>query len=288
MENNQKIPRILSRVTAALAGTGGLEAIVLGGSHAAENAREGSDLDIGLYYRGTLDVSLLNRKAAALDDRGQEGLVTQVGEWGPWINGGGWLVVDGMHVDLLFRDLDKAARVADECRRGVVTLHYQCGHPFAFVNAIYLGELQLCRILWEKSGAVTALKRETAGFSPQYRRAAVEKFLWEAGFSLSCGRSSVRKGDLLYGSGSLFRAANCLIQALYALNRNYVLNEKGSLERLCRLPGVWLPPGFARDLNRAMEGLSLPSLPDSFALLEKQRENVEEYWQQEKKKLDIP
>ena len=83
MENNQKIPRILSRVTAALAGTGGLEAIVLGGSHAAGNAREGSDLDIGLYYRGTLDVSLLNRKAAALDDRGQEGLVTQVGEWGP-------------------------------------------------------------------------------------------------------------------------------------------------------------------------------------------------------------
>ena len=40
------------------------------------------------------------------------------------------------------------------------------------------------------------------------------------------------------------KAKNCLIQALYALSQSYVLNEKGSLHRLCRLLGVWLPPAL--------------------------------------------
>ena len=41
----------------------------------------------------------LRRLAKELDDRHLPDLVTEIGEWGPWINGGGWLRVAGRPVD---------------------------------------------------------------------------------------------------------------------------------------------------------------------------------------------
>jgi hypothetical protein len=50
-----------------------------------------------------LAVEVLDRVVAEHDDRKQLGLVTAIGGWGPWINGGGWLRIDGARVDLLGR-----------------------------------------------------------------------------------------------------------------------------------------------------------------------------------------
>jgi len=36
--------------------------------------------------------------------------VTAPGEWGPWVDGGGWLTVDGAAVDWIYRDLDRVHR----------------------------------------------------------------------------------------------------------------------------------------------------------------------------------
>src|SRR5579871_3882808 len=68
----------------------GVEAVVLGGSWARGDAKPNSDLDIGIYYspqnRPSLDA--LRDLAAELNDSRSRDVVTNFGEWGPWINGG--------------------------------------------------------------------------------------------------------------------------------------------------------------------------------------------------------
>jgi len=71
----------------------GVAAIVLGGSRARGAHAPSSDVDLGIYYQPErpLDLAALTRVAAGLDDLRRPDLLTPIGGWGPWINGGGWL-----------------------------------------------------------------------------------------------------------------------------------------------------------------------------------------------------
>src|SRR5262249_20301786 len=130
---------LLGRLVRAVAPVPGIEAVVLGGSRARGTATAGSDYDIGLYYRGSrpIDIAALRGVAASLDDRGAAAEVTPLGGWGPWIDGGGWLLIDGVLVDLLYRDLDRVTTAIDDAHAGKVEPHYQPGHPHAFLPIIY-------------------------------------------------------------------------------------------------------------------------------------------------------
>ena|SRR5689334_12095405 len=88
-------------------GIDGVAAVVLGGSRARNTHTAESDIDLGIYYdpAAQLDIIMLGRVAQAVDDAHRPGLVTAIGGWGPWINGGGWLTVRGIAVDFLYRDL---------------------------------------------------------------------------------------------------------------------------------------------------------------------------------------
>ena len=103
MEGNHEIELILERIVNQLQGTEGLQAIVLGGSRATNTHRPDSDIDIGLYYDGEngLDIARLNQIAKEPDDQHRNNLMTGIGEWGPGVNGGGWLIIGGYHVDFL-------------------------------------------------------------------------------------------------------------------------------------------------------------------------------------------
>jgi predicted nucleotidyltransferase len=70
----------------------GIVAILVGGSTARGTADKSSDTDLGLYYHreSPLNIAVLDAVAAECDDRKNVGLVTAIGEWGPWINGGDW------------------------------------------------------------------------------------------------------------------------------------------------------------------------------------------------------
>lgn len=69
----------------------GLVAIVLGGSRARGTHTATSDIDLGLYYDPTKppELATLRQIAAELDDAHRLDLITPLGGWGPWINGGG-------------------------------------------------------------------------------------------------------------------------------------------------------------------------------------------------------
>lgn len=227
----------LYEVVNHLSGIPGVKAIALGGSQSRNEADEASDYDIGLYYDGVfLDTAELAGRLRELDDGRRDHLLNAPGQWGPWINGGAWLVKDGVQMDILLRDLKRVEKVIRECIEGIITIDYQCGHPFGFVNTIYAAETHYCRPLWQDGDAelerLKALLHSEGEYPPLMRDATVKKFLWEAGFSLACGRKPALKGEMNYAMGSAFRAVCSWLQVLYALNGRYLMNEKGALKRL--------------------------------------------------------
>ncbi|HPJ02867.1 MAG TPA: nucleotidyltransferase domain-containing protein [Candidatus Limiplasma sp.] len=178
-----KIEAIQHKVICAFRDIRGIDAIVLGGSRVTGTAGPQSDLDIGLYYNHTsLDIESLKQKAAMLDDERRDHVLTNPGEWGPWINGGGWLRINGLSVDILYRSSSRVAEVIDSCMHGTIDIDYQCGHPFGFVSSIYLGEVAYCQILHSNSSIVSDLKAKLVHFPETYQKAAIEKFLWNARF----------------------------------------------------------------------------------------------------------
>lgn len=218
----------------------GVNAIALGGSQSRGEADQQSDYDIGVYYNADLlDTAALAQCLKELDDGHKNDLLNPPGQWGPWINGGAWLTLDGTPIDILLRDINRVEAVLMDCTQGKITIDYQCGHPFGFVNTIYAAETHYCKTLWQDESApidkLKALLYSKGEYSPLMKTATVQKFLWEAWFSLACGRKAAFKGDINYAVGSVFRTVCSWAQVLYALNNRYLMNEKGSLRQICNL-----------------------------------------------------
>lgn len=229
---------LLEFVTPRLANVPGVVAVVLGGSRARGTAHAGSDYDLGLYFRGDrpLDTDRLLEAAKAFVDEPDKASVTPVGGWGPWIVGGGWLLVRGLKVDLLYRSAEDVAQVIGDCRDGRVTMHYQPGHPHGFCSAIWMGETALCRPLHDPQGVIAAMKAMTAPYPEPLRVALVSRFLWEVAFSIENGEIAVARGDETHIAGSAYRALCCIGQVLFALNGRYLINEKGALDEAASFP----------------------------------------------------
>ena len=85
-------------------------------------------------------------------------------------------------------------------------------------------------------GNLAALKALTADYPTPLQHALVERFLWEAGFALDTCRKPAQRGDNFYVSGCLFRCVACLVQVLFALNKRYFVNEKGSVKATSSFP----------------------------------------------------
>jgi predicted nucleotidyltransferase len=247
------IPAFLERIAARLGRIDGVVAVALGGSWARGAARPDSDFDLGLYYRPERQppVEALCRLAQELDDRHPPNAVTAFGEWGPWINGGAWLEIEGHRVDWLYRDLDRVARTIAACRAGQPTCDYQIGHPHGFHSHMYMGEVYHARVLHDPDGALAALQALTAEYPPPLRRRLIDRFLFEAQFTVDISRKPARRGDVFYVSGCLFRCIACLVQVLFALNRRYFLNEKGAVASIETFP--LRPADFGETAARVFE-----------------------------------
>jgi len=197
----------------------GIRAIVFGGSRARGSGDASSDTDVGIYYdpRSPLEVAALNQVAATHDDRKESGLVTSIGAWGPWINGGGWLRVDGAAVDLLYRDASKVESVVETCIAGSIEVAYQPGHPFGFLSAIYAGEISICQPLWDPTGWVASNKNRLIDYPEALRKALVRRFGFEARF---CERvesiwgSVVKDSEALAAALAMVRELNGELKAL--------------------------------------------------------------------------
>ena len=219
------------RIATRLGGIDGVVAVAIGGSWARGDAYPDSDIDIGIYYcpQNTPKVVNLRRLAQELDDRHLATAATQFGAWGPWINGGAWLRIENRNVDWLYRDLDLVESVIDDCLVGRANCYYQPGHPHGFHNHIYMGEVHYCNPLYDPEDVLTRLKSVTTPYPLLLRQTLIDKYLWEAEFALDTSHKSADRGDVAYVTGCLFRSVACLVQVLFALNKRYFVNEKGSV-----------------------------------------------------------
>jgi predicted nucleotidyltransferase len=225
-----RIAAICERVAARLRKIDGIEAVALGGSWSRGTARADSDIDLGLAYDGEhpFSMSELADAARELDDRQLDGLVTPVGAWGAAVNGGGWLLIDGNHVDFLYRDLNRVREVVERCLAGQPEAVYQLGHPMGFQNQIYVGETHFCRPIFDRDGKLARLKGLVAAYPETMRGALVRKHLFDSAFYLEIAHKPAARADVMYVSACLTTATGFMTLVLYALNLQFFMNEKSA------------------------------------------------------------
>lgn len=228
-----EIKAILNKIVTVLSAVPGIQAIVLGGSRARGTHSPASDIDIGIYYDGTmLDIAALTKATQTVDDEHRENLIAPPGGWGEWANGGGWLSVEGYSVDFILRDVARVEKVIEEVQRGIVTSHYQVGHPHAYINVMYMGELAIDKVLWETGGHVSAMKRMAEQYPVELQKALIHLFSFEAEFSLWLAESSIDKDDSYYVTAHVVRSVSATNQVLFALNKKYCINEKKAVRMI--------------------------------------------------------
>jgi hypothetical protein len=199
-----------------LARIGGVVAVVLGGSRAGGPAREDSDWDFGLYYRGSLDV-------AAVRALGYAGAVTEPGEWGPVMNGGAWLTVDGQRVDLIYRELDVVEHWTREAEQGRFEIQLLEGFVAGIPTYVLAGEAALGEVL------VGELPRPD--FPEALRATAPPRWDGSAQFSLAVAAAAASSGDAVHCAGLLAKAAIATAHARLTERGEWALNEKGIVRR---------------------------------------------------------
>ncbi|WP_445282068.1 nucleotidyltransferase domain-containing protein [Streptomyces sp. DSM 118148] len=238
----------------------GVAGVCLGGSRARGVHSPDSDYDLGLYYRPPLETAALRRLAAELTGGPVE--VTEPGGWGPWVDGGGWLTIDGRRVDWIYRDMDRVHRIWRQCQAGRFEIGAQPGHPLGVYSHAYAGEVALGRVLADPDGELQALQEQTRLYPEPLREALIGNARWEAPFILAGARKGAARGDTFYVAGCLFRAVGLLVHALHAHARCWVVNEKGAVRAAGDLPTA-ASADFAR---RAHELLSaLGTTPETLA-----------------------
>lgn len=216
----------------------GVVAVVLGGSRARGTHDSESDTDIGVFYSDArpLDTGALRQLAHELDPTEPD--VTDLGGWGPWVNGGAWLHVGGLgRVDLIYRSVEHVERTLRELQRGERRHDWWQQPAFGFTSVTYGGEVDACVPLRDDDGVVAHLKQLTATYPHELRNRIVNEDLWRAEFTVANARKPAFRDDAFATMGCLTRAASLLVQVLYAVNDTWFVNDKGSLEEV---------DGFAR------------------------------------------
>jgi hypothetical protein len=221
----------LLEVVRELASVDGMAAIALGGSWARRTARVDSDIDLGLYYEEGSGISIRGvRDIAERWSAGHAPTVTELYEWGPWVNGGAWIQTRSGKVDFLYRNLDQVRTVIEEAREGKAITDYSQTPVYGFQSVTYLGETHFAIPLHDPRGALAKLKQRVWPYPPALKETIVQKALWGTEFTLSFARELGKRGDVYNTVGCLTRALSHLTQALFAINETYFMNDKGAIE----------------------------------------------------------
>jgi hypothetical protein len=208
----------LLHVAERLAGVPGVVAVVLGGSRATGTHRESSDWDFGLYYEGTLDT-------APLRALGYEGQVFEPGEWSALMNGGAWFVIDGVKVDVIYREVGAIAHWIDEASAGRFKVELLNGYLAGFPTTVLVGEVAVAKVLHG------ALPFSVPSYPAALRASAPPHWRGRRDFHLMYADMHDERGDAVMAAAVRARAAIEEAHAVMAERGEWVLNEKGLLAR---------------------------------------------------------
>jgi hypothetical protein len=99
-----------------------------------------------------------------------------------------------------------------------------------------MGEVAHCQPIHDPQGMIAELKAMTSPYPEQMREALIRRFQWEIMFSIENGEIAAARGEQTHVAGCAYRALCCIGQVLFALNRRYLINEKGALEEAATFP----------------------------------------------------
>ena len=206
------IPQSVTDLVDVLTAMPGTVAVVLGGSRAVRSDDEVSDWDLGVYYRGEIDLTALS----AL------GTVFPPGSWGRVMNGGAWLECEGEKVDVILRDLDVVEYWTRRAQEGEferdALLGYLAGIPTYTLSA----ELASCLPL---RGNI-----EAAPFPQKLATNGPQVWRFCSSFSLDYARMHAKRGNVAGVAGQAAAAAMEEAHAILCERGQWVCNEKRLLE----------------------------------------------------------
>lgn len=242
------LPPAIAALADQLAQLAGSVAVVLGGSRATGGATPASDWDLGVYYRGELDLAPLRAY----------GDVHPPGSWGRIMNGGAWLTVGGERVDVILRDLDVVETWSARAHRGSFEIDLLLGYLAGIPTYSLLAEravavpirghipaLPSSDMPMEGATSTSSLSEassapHTAGeLPPLLAASAPSRWRFHRDFSLEQARARARRGDAIGATGQCARAVIEHGHAVLCARGQWVLNEKHIIERagLSRLHG---------------------------------------------------
>jgi hypothetical protein len=206
------LPQSVSELVEILAAMRGAVAVVLGGSRAVRSDDQESDWDLGLYYRGEIDLTAIS----AL------GPVFPPGSWGRVMNGGAWLQRGGEKVDVILRNLDTVEYWTRRAQEGEFDRDALLGYLAGIPTYTLTAELASCVPL---TGTVEAVP-----FPPKLAAAAPPVWRFCRSFSLDYARMHARRGNV---AGVAGQAAAAVMEEAHAIScerSQWVCNEKRLIE----------------------------------------------------------
>ena len=204
-----RLPHVVAKVVDVVARSRGVVAVTLGGSRSMGESDEASDWDLGVFYRGDLDLGMLT----------ELGTIHSPGSWGRFMNGGAWLDVDGVEIDVILRDLEVVDEWSTRARRGDYEVDQLLGYLAGFPSYTLLAEVACSNVL------TGALQFETS-FPEELAREATDRWGFQRDFTLDYARAHARRGDVTATIGNLARAAMEEAHRRMVVGHRWVLNEK--------------------------------------------------------------
>jgi hypothetical protein len=194
--------------------------------------------------------------------------VTDFGGWGKWVNGGAWLTVRGQRVDFIYRSVERLGHWIGESARGEFAQDYYVQDAYGFRSYVYLGELSICRPLYDPEGVLVRLKAQVETYPPALKRALIRTWLPVSRRSFYSLRKAAARGDAYMAVGCLTRIVAMLTQVLFALNEIYFVSDKGALERIDAF--ALRPKGYAQAVRELLgrAGTAHPELTAAARRLE--------------------
>ena len=231
------LPKQVTELIDTLSAIPGVVAVVLGGSRQLGCHDERSDWDIGLYYRDTVDLTVL----------AERGTVYPPGSWGRVMNGGAWLQCGGLSIDVLLRNLTAVEEWTDRAERGDFDVDALLGYLAGIPTYVVAAELSSCTVV---HGELTAVS-----FPQRLAEAAPPRWRFSRSFSLKCARVHAQRGNVVGAVGHAARAAMEEAHAVLCERRQWVCNEKrllsaAGLDGLSTLFGEVGSPDLVEWVNR--------------------------------------
>ena len=213
--DKSEFPEAIASLVDTLASLPHVVAVTLAGSQALVREHADVDWDLGVYYCGEFDPKGLAHF---------EGAVAAPGDWGRIMNGGARLIVDGLMVDVFYRDIDEVRHWVREAEAG----RFEVDRLPGFLAGIPTYALAAERAL----GTVVAGSLEGAVDYPD-RLAEEGAARWRdhARFSLERAGLQAARGDVAGVLGHLARAGAEVAHARLCEARQWTVNEKEILER---------------------------------------------------------